>query len=316
MTTARAETAMPPPLAYVALAVDDPERSAAFFEVGLGLRIERRKVGGAAVPFVGVGDTALGLFDVEHPFLEGASGKGVHHIAIASDDPEARTLSVFGTQATPSDGIDGRTQVQLARELTCGVQVRLTQPLTLAGGCSETVERIDHIGVASGDNQAAKHAFIENLGCVYESQQTDSELETLSENFVSDVHGNVFHTRPTTLRGSLRVTFISVGDCELEFLQDLTMSVKADAGRHDIAGNTRGDRSAIARFVERRGQGLHHLALKTPDINAALARLHAAGFRIIDNQGRPGSRRAQIGFIHPSAVGGVLIHFVQRELVQ
>ena len=115
------------------------------------------------------------------------------------------------------------------------------------------------------------------------------------------------------LIGSLRVTFITVGDCELEFLQDLTVGEEADEARHDAAGNTRGDRSAIARYIAARGQGLHHIAFKTPDIDSTLQTLAGAGHRMIDLKGRPGSRRARIGFIHPSALGGVLAHFVERE---
>jgi catechol 2,3-dioxygenase-like lactoylglutathione lyase family enzyme len=56
----------------------------------------------------------------------------------------------------------------------------------------------------------------------------------------------------------------------------------------------------------------HHLALKTPDIDAAIARVHAAGLRVIDRNGPPDSRRARIGFVQPGALGGVLLHFVER----
>ena len=65
--------------------------------------------------------------------------------------------------------------------------------------------------------------------------------------------------------------------------------------------------------IAARGAGLHHLALKTPDIDATLGRLGKAGYRLIDTVGRPGSRRARIGFLHPASLGGVLVHFVQRE---
>ena len=62
-----------------------------------------------------------------------------------------------------------------------------------------------------------------------------------------------------------------------------------------------------------RGPGLHHLALKVPDIDAALDRMERAGLTLIDRVGRPGSRRARIGFIHPASLGGVLVHLVQRD---
>ena len=51
------------------------------------------------------------------------------------------------------------------------------------------------------------------------------------------------------------------------------------------------------------------------DSRARLAALEAAGHALIDSAGRPGSRRARIGFVHPKSLYGVLIHFVQRDLV-
>jgi methylmalonyl-CoA epimerase len=303
-----------PDLAYAALVVDDPDRSASIFERDFGLPRTDLACGGSSVPMVSVGATAMAFFRVGDPFLGSDARKGVHHVAIAAADPEAAArdtgLDIAGAL---SEGIGGRAQMALAREATGGVRVRFTQALELAPASSDIVERIDHLGVASADNQAARTAFIDRLGCVYESQQTDSEVETISENFTSDTYNYIFHTRPSQLVGSMRVTFISVGDCEFEFIQDLTTRVAADEARHDAAGNTRGDRSAIARYVASRGAGLHHIAFKTPDIAAALNRLHKAGHRMIDLKGRPGSRRAQIGFIHPTALGGVLAHFVQRE---
>ena len=81
---------------------------------------------------------------------------------------------------------------------------------------------------------------------------------------------------------------------------------------HGSTGNTRQDQGAIARFVASRGAGLHHIALKVSDIDRTLAHLRAAGVPLIDHKGRPGSRRARIGFCHPDAMGGVLIHAVER----
>lgn len=306
---------MPPPdLAYVALVVDTPETTAAIFEGDFGLPRRDVTCNGRNVPLISVGASALAFFQVGDPFLGSDAKKGVHHVAIAAQDPKAAAIaSGLATANGLSTGLDGKVQIELAREATYGVRVRFTEPLGLAAGSSGIVERIDHIGVASADNRAARTVFIDKLGCIYESQQTDSEVETISENFTSDTYNYIFHTRPSQLIGSMRVTFISVGDTDFEFIQDLTSDVAADDARHDTAGTTRGDRSAIARYIASRGAGLHHIAFKTPDIAAALAKLDAAGHRMIDLTGRPGSRRSQIGFIHPSALGGVLGHFVERE---
>ena len=304
----------PPNLEYVALVVDDPDRSADVFERAFGLPRTEHTVGVCAVPMISVGQTALAFFRESDEFLGEGARRGVHHIGVAANDPVAAAKATgFACDGGVRKGLDGRVQVQLSKHATCGVRTRLVEPLGIAPAGSNIVERIDHLGVASEDNKAARRVFIEQLGCVYESEQTDSEVETISENFTSDTHPYVFHTRSSQRIGGLRVTFISVGDCELEFLQDLTSQVKADEARHDTAGNTRGDRSAIARFVAHRGAGLHHIALKTPDIRAALEQLEKAGHRMVDTAGRPGSRRAQIGFMHPSGLGGVLLHFVERK---
>lgn len=303
-----------PDLAYLALVVDEPNTCAARFEKDFGLPRRDFTCGGSTTPVISVGATAMALFRQGDPFLGPNAKKGVHHVAIAASDPEAAARA-SGLTATGglSKGLDGKVQIELAPEATCGVRVRYTEPLDLAPACSDIVERIDHIGVASADIRAARATFIDKLGCVYESQQTDSEVETISENFTSDTYHYIFHTRPSRLVGSVRVTFITVGDCELEFIQDLTTDASVDAARPDAAGDTRGDRNAIARYIASRGPGLHHIAFKTPDIAAALGRLDRAGYRMIDLAGRPGSRRARIGFIHPTALGGVLGHFVERE---
>ncbi len=67
----------------------------------------------------------------------------------------------------------------------------------------------------------------------------------------------------------------------------------------------------VARYLRRRGPGLHHVAYRVDDIEAALAELAGRGARLIDEHGRPGSRGTTIAFLHPSAVGGVLVELVQ-----
>ncbi|MEM7250518.1 MAG: VOC family protein [Pseudomonadota bacterium] len=306
-----------PSLEYVALAVEDVGRASAFFSTALGLPQSEHCIDSRSIHMIEVGESALALFDVNDPFLGPHARKGVNHVALGATSPlEAARAAGFDDldAADLTAGIDGRSCISLPKRRTCGVDTRFIEPLRLSTAASSMVERIDHIGIASADNQAAKSVFLDQLGCVYESEQTDSEFETRVENFVSTKYPNVFHSRPSQLRGSLRVTFITTGDCELEFLQDLTAEVQADQARHDAAGNTRGDRSAIARYVERTGGGLHHLAFKTENIDAVLREL-GQRHRIIDAVGRPGSRRARIGFVHPGATGGVLVHFVEREEV-
>jgi catechol 2,3-dioxygenase-like lactoylglutathione lyase family enzyme len=195
-----------------------------------------------------------------------------------------------------------------------GVRIFLTGPLGVPASDGPLVERIDHLGIASADNQAAIAVFSGQLGLPVESQQTDLEVETAIESFTSDKYGVVYHSRAPRAVGGLRVAFLTVGDCELEFLQNFDPSHGA-ALRHGAAGTTRQDQGAITRFIGSQGAGLHHVALKTPDIDATLGRLDRAGARMIDRTGRPGSRRARIGFIHPASLGGVLFHLVERDAV-
>lgn len=69
--------------------------------------------------------------------------------------------------------------------------------------------------------------------------------------------------------------------------------------------------TAVGRFLARRGPGLHHIAYRVPDIAAALARLTAAGIRLIDQEPRAGAHGSKVAFIHPASAGGVLIELVE-----
>jgi LAO/AO transport system kinase len=71
--------------------------------------------------------------------------------------------------------------------------------------------------------------------------------------------------------------------------------------------------SPIARFLARRGPGLHHVAFRVPDVTEALARLRARGVRLIDEAPRPGARGTRIAFVHPSSAGGMLVELVERR---
>lgn len=69
--------------------------------------------------------------------------------------------------------------------------------------------------------------------------------------------------------------------------------------------------SPIAKFVEKRGPGIHHVTLRVEDIDAALTELQARGVRLIDTKARPGAEGAMVAFIHPSAAHGVLVELKQ-----
>lgn len=69
----------------------------------------------------------------------------------------------------------------------------------------------------------------------------------------------------------------------------------------------------VGRFLASRGPGLHHVAYRVSDIETALAALRDDGVRLIDRVPRPGSRGTLIAFVHPAAMGGVLVELVQER---
>ena len=86
--------------------------------------------------------------------------------------------------------------------------------------------------------------------------------------------------------------------------------VGAGAGRIELLAPTRPD-SPVARFLERRGPGLHHLCYRVPDIARALEEHNAAGYELIDVTARPGAHGHRVAFLHPRSTGGVLIELVE-----
>ena len=67
----------------------------------------------------------------------------------------------------------------------------------------------------------------------------------------------------------------------------------------------------VARFLERRGSGLHHVAFRVPDLEAALSELSAQGIRLIDEVPRIGARGHRVAFLHPGSTQGTLVELVQ-----
>jgi methylmalonyl-CoA/ethylmalonyl-CoA epimerase len=93
--------------------------------------------------------------------------------------------------------------------------------------------------------------------------------------------------------GTLRVVFVHLGPVTLELLEP------------------RSPEHAVARFLDTRGPGLHHVSLEVRDIAAQLARARAAGVRLIDEAPRPGAHGTQVAFLHPKSLGGVLVELCQ-----
>jgi methylmalonyl-CoA/ethylmalonyl-CoA epimerase len=109
-----------------------------------------------------------------------------------------------------------------------------------------------------------------------------------------DVFGFELDTPEEVPSQRVRAHFIPLGEGALELLEPTAPD------------------SPIAKYVETRGPGLHHVALRVADIRAALAHLKARGVRLIDEEPRPGAHHSLVAFIHPSATHGVLVELKQK----
>ena len=93
----------------------------------------------------------------------------------------------------------------------------------------------------------------------------------------------------------VRTAFFKVGQTKIEFLEPTCPE------------------STIAKFIENKGEGVHHIAFAVPDTNEALHELEEKEVRLIDKTARHGAEHLMIGFAHPKATGGVLTEFCCPE---
>jgi methylmalonyl-CoA epimerase len=93
----------------------------------------------------------------------------------------------------------------------------------------------------------------------------------------------------------VKTAFLSVGDSNLELLEP----VGAD--------------STIAKFIEKRGEGIHHLCFRVDDIESHLSALKAKGYRLINEAPVPGAHGCRVAFLHPAAGNGVLIELSEKS---
>ncbi|HEX7708396.1 MAG TPA: methylmalonyl-CoA epimerase [Thermoanaerobaculia bacterium] len=92
----------------------------------------------------------------------------------------------------------------------------------------------------------------------------------------------------------VKTAFLSVGDANLELLEPT------------------GPESPVAKFIEKRGEGIHHLCFRVEDIDAHVERLKAQGFRLINETPVPGAHGCRVAFLHPAAGNGVLIELSEK----
>lgn len=85
-------------------------------------------------------------------------------------------------------------------------------------------------------------------------------------------------------------------------------------GRIELVAATSDD-SPIRKFIEKRGEGLHHICIYVPDIDVRLQEMKSAGYRLIDETPRTGAEGTRIAFVHPSSGNGVLIELEEKKKV-
>jgi methylmalonyl-CoA epimerase len=128
--------------------------------------------------------------------------------------------------------------------------------------------RIDHIGVAVEDLDAAVPLYRDAFGMAEQHRETVEDF-------------------------GVEAVLLGIGDGHVELL----MPVSPD--------------SAVGKFLERRGPGIHHVAYRTDDIDGALEAIRSSGVALIDDQPRRGIRDSRVAFLHPKATGGVLTELVE-----
>jgi methylmalonyl-CoA/ethylmalonyl-CoA epimerase len=128
--------------------------------------------------------------------------------------------------------------------------------------------RIDHVGVAVSDLDAAVTLYEDTFGMPVAHRETvDSQ--------------------------GVEAVLLDVGDGHVELLRPL------------------GPETAVGKFLDKRGEGLHHVAYAVDDIDSTLEQLRSAGVELIDSEARVGIRGSRVAFLHPKATGRVLTELVE-----
>jgi len=130
--------------------------------------------------------------------------------------------------------------------------------------------KVEHIGVAVKNNDAAKKLFGDILGLHYTKSETVAEQK-------------------------VNTTFFEVGETHVELLE----ATSSD--------------STIAKYIEKKGEGIQHIAFLVDNIEESLEELKAGGVQLIDEKPRLGAGGAKVAFLHPKSTFGVLIELCEKD---
>jgi LAO/AO transport system kinase len=162
------------------------------------------------------------------------------------------------------------------QRLLDGIAARRIDPYSAT---SEIVNRVTH--------DRSTKAVLDHVGIAVED--VDKSLA-----FFRDALGLDVEIPEEVPSQRVRAHFIPVGDSSIELLE----ATASD--------------SAIAKYVDKRGPGIHHITLRVGDIRAVLEQLKARGVRLVDQEPRPGAEGSLVAFVHPSAAHGVLVELKQK----
>jgi methylmalonyl-CoA epimerase len=126
-------------------------------------------------------------------------------------------------------------------------------------------KKIDHIGIAVADLEAAKAFYSGALGLSVEHEETLRDM---------------------------KIAFIPVGEVNLELIQCIS------------------DDGVIAKFIAKKGEGIHHIAYAVDDVASSLEALKAKGVKLVDETPRKGAHGTEVAFVHPKSAFGVLTELV------
>ncbi len=116
------------------------------------------------------------------------------------------------------------------------------------------------------------------------------DLDSAMKFFTEGLPLEVTHTEDYQ---GMKIAFIPIGDSSVELLQDVSGA------------------SAIKKYLDKNGEGIHHIAYEVDDINEAIAELKAKGVKLIDEKPRQGAHGMSVAFMHPKATHGILMELCQ-----
>ena len=119
-----------------------------------------------------------------------------------------------------------------------------------------------------------------------------SDLDSAMKFFTEGLPLEVTHTEEYQ---GMKIAFIPIGDSSVELLQDVSGA------------------SAIKKFLDKNGEGIHHIAYEVDDINQAISELKAKGIKLIDEKPRQGAHGMSVAFMHPKATHGILMELCQTS---